>query len=86
MTRVTGIVASFFQGKEAPELQAWYSVTLVIDVQDWGGNCINWTDSDGNPTGEQPFGRWFGTGKKPVCSKVIPRFMNHLSVDLTSLH
>jgi predicted enzyme related to lactoylglutathione lyase len=49
--RVTGIGGVFFKSKDAPALREWYKRHLGIDVQDWGGAALPWTDADGTPTG-----------------------------------
>ena len=56
MKRVTGIGGIFFKAKDAPALQAWYKRHLGIDVQEWGGTAFTWTDGEGNPVEEQPYG------------------------------
>jgi predicted enzyme related to lactoylglutathione lyase len=49
MKRVTGIGGVFFHAKDPAKLRAWYKTHLGIDVQDWGGAALDWTDADGNP-------------------------------------
>lgn len=44
MKRVTGIGGIFLQAKDAVALRAWYQRYLGIDVQDWGGAALSWTD------------------------------------------
>jgi len=50
MKRVTGIGGIFFKAKDAGALRAWYQKHLGIDVQEWGGAALRWTDADGKPT------------------------------------
>ena len=49
MKRVTGIGGIFFQAQDPVALRAWYKEHLGIDVQDWGGAVLPWTDDAGNP-------------------------------------
>ena len=48
MKRVTGIGGIFFNAKDPVALRAWYKQHLGIDVQDWGGAMLPWTDARGN--------------------------------------
>lgn len=50
MKRVTGIGGIFFHAKDPIALRAWYKKHLGIDVQEWGGAALSWTDEAGNPT------------------------------------
>ena len=50
MRRVTGIGGIFFQARDPAGLRAWYKRHLGIDVQEWGGAALDWTDDAGNPT------------------------------------
>ena len=50
MKRVTGIGGIFFQAQDPVALRAWYKEHLGIDVQDWGGAVLPWTDDAGNAT------------------------------------
>jgi len=49
MKRVTGIGGIFFHAKDPEALRAWYKKHLGIDVQEWGGTALTWTDGSGNP-------------------------------------
>ena len=49
MSRVTGIGGIFFKAKDPVALRAWYKTHLVIDVQEWGGAALRWTDEAGKP-------------------------------------
>jgi predicted enzyme related to lactoylglutathione lyase len=49
MRRVTGIGGIFFKAKDPSALRAWYRTHLGIDVQDWGGAALTWSDDAGNP-------------------------------------
>lgn len=51
MKRVTGIGGVFFKAKDATALRAWYERHLGIDVEEWGGAALTWTDEDGKPAG-----------------------------------
>jgi predicted enzyme related to lactoylglutathione lyase len=51
MKRVTGIGGIFFKVKDPKAMGAWYKEHLGIDVQDWGGASLDWTDSEGKPVG-----------------------------------
>lgn len=51
MKRVTGIGGIFFKANDAPAMHAWYRKHLGIDVQEWGGTALNWSDAHGKPTG-----------------------------------
>jgi predicted enzyme related to lactoylglutathione lyase len=50
MQRVTGIGGIFFKAKDPVALRTWYQTHLGIDVQEWGGAALPWTDAAGNPT------------------------------------
>ena len=50
MKRVTGIGGIFFQAKDPAALRAWYQRHLGIDVQEWGGAALTWTDAEGKAT------------------------------------
>ena len=49
MKRVTGIGGIFFHARDPAALRAWYRTHLGIDVQDWGGTALTWSDAEGNP-------------------------------------
>jgi predicted enzyme related to lactoylglutathione lyase len=49
MRRVTGIGGIFFNARDPAALRAWYQRHLGVDVQDWGGTALLWTDAQGNP-------------------------------------
>ena len=49
MRRVTGIGGVFFKATDPAALRAWYKTHLGIDVQDWGGAALTWSDDAGNP-------------------------------------
>lgn len=49
MKRVTGIGGIFFKARDVPALCAWYRRHLGLDVQDWGGAVLRWTDDDDRP-------------------------------------
>jgi len=48
MKRVTGIGGIFFQAKDPVALRDWYQRHLGLDIQDWGGAILPWTDDQGN--------------------------------------
>jgi predicted enzyme related to lactoylglutathione lyase len=45
MAKVTGIGGVFFKStKDNKALVAWYRDNLVLDIADWGGAILNWSD------------------------------------------
>ena len=49
MRRVTGIGGIFFNARDPMSLRAWYHEHLGLDVQEWGGAALRWTDAEGTP-------------------------------------
>lgn len=49
MRRVTGIGGIFFNARDPVSLRAWYHEHLGLDVQEWGGAALRWTDAEGAP-------------------------------------
>ncbi len=53
MKRITGISGIFFSAKDAAAVQAWYKRNLEIDVREWGGAALGWTDREGRPVARE---------------------------------
>ena len=51
MRRVTGIGGVFFHSKDPARTREWYRKHLGLDIQEWGGAVLPWSDADGKPTG-----------------------------------
>lgn len=49
MQRVTGIGGIFFKARDPVALRAWYRTHLGLDVQEWGGAALPWSDEAGRP-------------------------------------
>ena len=49
MRRVIGIGGIFFKAQDPAALRAWYKEHLGVDVLEWGGAVIPFSDADGSP-------------------------------------
>lgn len=49
MRRVIGIGGIFFKAQDPATLRSWYKDHLGIDVLEWGGAVIPFTDPEGGP-------------------------------------
>lgn len=51
MKRVTGIGGVFFKAKDPKALGAWYKAHLGINVEEWGGAVLRWSDDNTDGSG-----------------------------------
>lgn len=51
MAKVTGIGGVFFKARDPQALAAWYQTHLGIDLADFGGAILKWTDDARKDTG-----------------------------------
>ncbi len=72
MRRVTGIGGIFFKAKDPKALGAWYKRHLGIDVQDWGGAALDWTDDAGKPVGGTTAWSVFAAGGDQFAKLTLP--------------
>ena len=85
MQRVTGIGGIFFKAHDAPALRAWYQRHLGIDVQDWGGAALSWTDADGTPVGGTTVWSVMTADSEYFAPSNAPFMINYRVADLRAL-
>lgn len=84
MKRVTGIGGIFFQARDPKALQAWYRNHLGIDVQDWGGTALMWSDDPNAAKGMTIWSVGSAGGDQFAPSKA-PFMINYRVHDLHAL-
>lgn len=85
MKRVTGIGGIFFKAKDAVALRAWYQRHLGIDVLEWGGAVLPWTDADGKPCGGMTVWSISGADNDYFAPSTAPFMVNYRVADLAAL-
>jgi predicted enzyme related to lactoylglutathione lyase len=85
MRRVTGIGGIFFKAQDAIGLRDWYKRHLGIDVQDWGGAVLGWTDADGKPTGGSTTWSIFDASTEYFAPGTAAFMVNYRVDDLAAL-
>lgn len=85
MRRVTGIGGIFLSARNPKALAEWYRMHLGIDVQDWGGAALPWTDADGKPTGGTTIWSVFPADGTPFAPSVSTFMVNYRVEDLAAL-
>jgi predicted enzyme related to lactoylglutathione lyase len=84
MRRVVGIGGIFFKAQDPAALRTWYKEHLGIDVLEWGGAVIPFTDADGSPMPGSTIWNVTGMGSDPSPSP--SRFtVNYRVADLRGL-
>lgn len=84
MKRVTGIGGIFFQARDPKALQAWYRTHLGIDVQDWGGTALMWSE-DPNATKGMTIWSVGSAGGDQFAPSKAPFMINYRVHDLHAL-
>ena len=85
MRRVTGIGGVFFKAKDPIALRDWYQQHLGIDVQDWGGAALSWTDASGKPIGGTTVWSVSGSDGSNFAPSTSSFMINYRVADLPGL-
>jgi predicted enzyme related to lactoylglutathione lyase len=85
MNRVTGIGGIFFTAKDPVALRAWYKTHLGIDVQEWGGAALRWTDAEGQPVAGTTIWSVAGADKDYFAPSTASFMINYRVDDLHAL-
>lgn len=85
MKRVTGIGGVFFKARDPVTLRAWYAKHLGIDVQDWGGAVLPWTDEAGKPAAGMTVWSIGSADGDHFAPSAAPFMVNYRVADLHAL-
>ena len=85
MRRVTAIGGIFFKAKDPVALRAWYKTHLGLDVLEWGGAVLPWTDEAGQPAGGMTVWSVNGPDSETFAPSTAPFMINYRVADLKSL-
>ena len=77
MAKITGIGGVFFKSTgDHKKLSEWYASNLGLQLEDWGGAILKWSDDTANDEGltvwnvAAPDTRWFQSGQEPLTSSL----------------
>ncbi len=85
MRRVTGIGGIFFKAQYPGALRSWYKEHLGVDVLEWGGAVIPFTDADGSPMPGTTIWNVTGTGSEYFSPSTSGFMVNYRVADLHGL-
>ncbi|MBK9090176.1 MAG: VOC family protein [Holophagales bacterium] len=85
MRRVIGIGGIFFKAQDPAALRAWYKEHLGVDVLEWGGAVIPFSDADGSPMPGQTIWNVTGMGSEDFAPSTSRFMVNYRVADLRGL-